>query len=97
MIATIAQQANREIQTLTVHVDVGDETSIVEGMQKVTETFGRIDIAVNNAGIGGPIMPSTDISVGAYRKVLEVNTIGLWISQREEIKHMLRQDLVEIR
>lgn len=81
---------------LRVHVDVGDETSLVNGIRRVIERFGRIDIAVNNAGVGGPIAASTDISTEQFRSVLEINTIGLWVSQREVLKQMLSQDRIKL-
>ncbi|KAM5383715.1 hypothetical protein ACJZ2D_001704 [Fusarium nematophilum] len=91
----ISQQKADEVQLLKIKVDVGNDISVIEAIQKVVNGFGRIDIAVNNAGIGGPIMSSTDLSVEEYRKVIDVNMISLWVCQREEIKQMLRQEPIQ--
>ncbi|KAJ3545083.1 hypothetical protein NM208_g2692 [Fusarium decemcellulare] len=91
---SISQLQLGEVQILKVNVDVGNDKSLVQAIQKVVDELGRIDIAVNNAGIGGPIVNSTDLSVEDYRKVIDINMVGLWVSQREEIKHMLKQDPV---
>ncbi|KAH6962532.1 hypothetical protein BKA56DRAFT_698512 [Ilyonectria sp. MPI-CAGE-AT-0026] len=95
--ALISQQTNKRVESLKIKIDVSDEKAIVQAIQKVVDAFGRIDIAINNAGIGGPIMESTKISTDEYRRVLDVNMIGLWVSQREEIRQMLGQSPIEIR
>ncbi|KAH7068619.1 short chain dehydrogenase/ reductase [Paraphoma chrysanthemicola] len=95
IVLAATKTTNNQIETLKVHVDVSNESSIIEAMQKVIKSFGRIDIAVNNAGIGGPVAPSTEVSIDAYRAVIDVNMIGLWVCQREEIKHMLCQDIIQ--
>ncbi|KAL6410738.1 hypothetical protein AUP68_07170 [Ilyonectria robusta] len=95
--AMISQQTNKRVESLKIKIDVSDEKAIVQAIQKVVDAFGRIDIAINNAGIGGPIMDSTKISTDEFRRVLDVNMIGLWVSQREEIRQMLAQSPIEIR
>lgn len=96
-VAMISQQTNKRVESLKLKVDVSDEIAIVQAIQKVVDAFGRIDIAINNAGIGGPILDSTKISTDEFRRVLDVNMIGLWVSQREEIRQMLSQSSIEIR
>ncbi|KAF4448363.1 oxidoreductase short-chain dehydrogenase reductase [Fusarium albosuccineum] len=93
----ISQLHLGKVQILKFNVDVGNDKPLVEAIQKVVDELGRIDIAVNNAGVGGSIMNSTDLSVEDYRKVIDVNMVGLWVSQREEIKHMLKQDPIQTR
>ncbi|KAH7110703.1 oxidoreductase [Dactylonectria macrodidyma] len=88
----ISQHKAEGVQLLRIKVDISDDKSVITAIQKVVDTFGRIDIAVNNAGIGGPIVSSANMTVEEYRKVIDINMIGLWVSQREEIKQMLRQD-----
>ncbi|KIW30208.1 uncharacterized protein PV07_05967 [Cladophialophora immunda] len=88
---------NKDVEVLLVTMDVSIEQSVIQGIQQVVIRFGRIDIAVNNAGFGGPIAPSVDISSEDFRRVIDTNMIGLWMCQREEIKQLLRQDVVEVR
>ncbi len=88
---------NKEVEVRLVTVDVSVEQSLIQGIQQVVNRFGRIDIAVNNAGFGGPIAPSVDISTEDFRRVIDTNMIGLWMCQREEIKQLLRQEAVEVR
>jgi NAD(P)-dependent dehydrogenase (short-subunit alcohol dehydrogenase family) len=61
----------------------------------VSETvnqFGRLDYAVNNAGIGGPPVLSAEHSLEDWRKTLDVNLSGVWMSSRAQIRVMLGQE-----
>lgn len=59
--------------------DVGDEASVKAAVAQVIERHGRIDILLNNAGIGGMgPLASTDgpLDMAAFRQVIDVNLIG---------------------
>lgn len=88
-------QLAADIEILRVTVDLAKEESIVKGIQEVVDRFGRIDVALNIAGMPGSLKPSTEISAEEFRKVVDVNMVGLWIAQREEVRHMLRQEGVK--
>ena len=49
-------------QTLIVTTDVGSPESVSELFTKIRETFGRLDLLFNNAGIGAPAVPLEAIS-----------------------------------
>jgi NAD(P)-dependent dehydrogenase (short-subunit alcohol dehydrogenase family) len=72
------------IEVLTVAADMASEESVVDGIGEVVQRFGSINIAVNNAGIGGPLRPSTQLSAKEFRNVLDINMVGLWVAQREK-------------
>src|SRR5688572_9196822 len=57
-------------------VDVTDETSVTTAADAVMSRFGQIDILVNNAGIVADPMPTWDIPVAVFRRILEVNLVG---------------------
>ncbi len=61
---------------LAVKVDVSDDASVREGVQKVFTELGRLDIVVNNAGIGaqGTVADNDD---GEWMRVLDVNLLGM--------------------
>lgn len=61
---------------LAVHVDIADTDSVNAGVQRVAEHFGRIDIVVNNAGVGaqGTIESNSDDD---WTRVLNINVLGL--------------------
>ncbi|EXJ63359.1 uncharacterized protein A1O5_11680 [Cladophialophora psammophila CBS 110553] len=82
----------KEVDIIEISTNMANESSVVQAVQQVIDRFGRIDIAVNNAGIGGSILPSTETSVQDFHKVIDINLIGLWIGQREVIRQMLKQE-----
>jgi NAD(P)-dependent dehydrogenase (short-subunit alcohol dehydrogenase family) len=81
-----------EVEVLLVQTDMASEESVVAGINKIMKNFGRIDYAINNAGVGGKLGPTTEISGLDFRSTIDINMIGLWFCQREEIRHMLKQE-----
>lgn len=63
-----------------------DNKSLVE--QCVRE-FGGLDIAVNNAGIGGPLAPTGDYPLDGWQKVIDINLSGVFYGMRYQIPAML--------
>lgn len=55
------------------------------------ERFGRLDHAHNNAGIGGPALPTADLAEDDWDRVIAVNLKGIWLCLRAELRHMLAQ------
>lgn len=53
------------------------------------DTFGRLDAAVNNAGIGGPQALTAEYPIDAWSRVIAVNLTGPFLSMRSEIPAML--------
>lgn len=75
-------------------IDIGDEKSIVDVITKVVEDYRRLDYAINVAGIAGGRAPSTEISTEQFQNILNINLTGLWISMREQVRHMLKQETI---
>ena len=59
-----------------VAVDVTDDATVRRGVQQVADRFGRIDVVINNAGIGaiGTIADNPD---SEWLRVLDVNVVGI--------------------
>ena len=76
---------------LSVKMDVSDEASVVEGMQKIADTFGSIDICVANAGIaeGQNIRNS---SLEFWRNIMAINLDGTYLTVRESLRYMPVKD-----
>jgi NAD(P)-dependent dehydrogenase (short-subunit alcohol dehydrogenase family) len=52
--------------------------------------YGRLDIAVNNAGIGGPAAPTGDYPIDGWEKVIAINLSGVFYGMRYQIPAMLK-------
>lgn len=54
------------------------------------QTYGKLDVAVNNAGIGGEQNPIADMSIAGWRKVIDVNLNSLFYGMKYQIQAMLK-------
>lgn len=60
--------------------------------------MGQLGLIPNSnfAGIVGPLDMTWDMDIAQWRKVIEVNTIGLYICNKHELKQMLKQESIEV-
>jgi NAD(P)-dependent dehydrogenase (short-subunit alcohol dehydrogenase family) len=68
--------------------DVTDEEQVAALMQGAAGHFGRIDVLINNAGVGG-IWPAEATASADWNRVLSINLTGQYFVAREAAKHML--------
>jgi len=54
------------------------------------KTYGKLDVAVNNAGIGGELNPIADMSIEGWQKVIGINLNSLFYGMKYQIKAMLK-------
>jgi|SRR5678815_3788911 NAD(P)-dependent dehydrogenase (short-subunit alcohol dehydrogenase family) len=70
------------------------DVSVAEECRKLTEetirVYNRLDIAFNNAGIGGEMNPVADMSVDGWQKVINVNLNSVFYCMKYEIPLMLK-------
>ena len=76
---------------LLLSADVSSEDDVKDYIAKTVEAFGRIDVFVNNAGINGDFKPITDQTVDNYRKVLDINVIGVALGLKHVVAQMKKQ------
>jgi NAD(P)-dependent dehydrogenase (short-subunit alcohol dehydrogenase family) len=86
-VANMSLQASGPIYVDTV--DVTDETSVGKAAAAHMRVFGKIDILVNNAGITGGNAPLWELAPDVWRRVVEVNLIGPYLTCRAVAPHMM--------
>ncbi|MFW5799489.1 MAG: SDR family oxidoreductase [Spirochaetota bacterium] len=74
-----------------VKCDVSNADDVKAMLYKTIDTYGRLDYAFNNAGIGGPQKATADYTEEEWTKVIDINLKGVWLCMKYEIPHMLKQ------
>ena len=79
-------------QTLVVPTDVTDPVSVQNLFAKTKETFGRLDVLFNNAGIGAPGIPLEDLTYEQWKSVVDTNLTGPFLCTQQAFKIMKDQE-----
>lgn len=79
-------------QALTITADVTDEDEVAGYVAAAVDKFDTIDIFYNNAGIEGDIAPITKYSLATFRKVIDVNVVGVFLGMKHVLPVMLKQN-----
>ena len=87
------EQAAAELDGLGVRVDVSQEADVAALAAAVLERYGRIDALVNNAGIFSSLVPKPfeEIDVAEWRRVYDVNVLGMFLATRAVLPQMREQ------
>jgi NAD(P)-dependent dehydrogenase (short-subunit alcohol dehydrogenase family) len=92
MLETAATEARAsEGRTLIVPTDIGDPASVRNLFARAKETFGRLDLLFNNAGIGAPGVPLEDLTYEQWKAVVDTNLTGSFLCTQEAFKIMKSQ------
>jgi NAD(P)-dependent dehydrogenase (short-subunit alcohol dehydrogenase family) len=79
-------------QALAVTADVTYEDEVAEYVRAAVDKFGSIDVFHNNAGIEGDVAPITRYSLESFRRVLDVNVVGVFLGLKHVLPVMLKQN-----
>lgn len=74
-----------------VAVDVSESSSVERAFQVTTKSNPQIDILIANAGIAGPNHTTWEYPIDAWKKVVDVDLIGVFLSCRAVLPTMIRQ------
>ena len=85
----LEQTPNAEI--LTIQADVSDESAVKNYVDQTVEVFGRIDGFYNNAGIEGKQAPLTEYDQEVFKRVIDINLMGVYYGMRYVIPVMEKQ------
>jgi A-factor type gamma-butyrolactone 1'-reductase (1S-forming) len=76
-------------EALAVKTDVADAALVERLVSCTVEAYGRLDVAVNNAGTGGGNMPLVEVSEELFDRVIATNLKGVFLGMKYEIPAML--------
>lgn len=77
--------------SLAVPTDITDPTSIAALFAKIRDTYERLDVLFNNAGIGAHAVPLEDLPLDVWRRVVDTNLTGTFLCTQEAIRIMKAQ------
>lgn len=78
-------------RAIAIRCDVAKEDEVQAAVAKAIATFGRIDFALNNAGVEHEVIALADISTEEWERQIGINLGGVFFSMKHQIPHMLKQ------
>ena len=92
----LGEQVTKELEgkgakAIFTHCNVSDYTSVQAAVQACFSHFGRLDIGLNNAGIGGPMASTREMELADWDSVIAVNQSGVFYCMKEELAIMEQQ------
>jgi NAD(P)-dependent dehydrogenase (short-subunit alcohol dehydrogenase family) len=76
-------------RALAISMDITKEQDVIDAVKTAIDTYGRIDILVNNSGIGGPTAYVWDLKLADWDEIIAVDLTGSMLAAREVLKHMV--------
>lgn len=78
-------------EAIFVQADVSKEEDVKNYIQKAVETFGKIDVAFNNAGIIQKFQPFHETSLNDFSRIIDVNLKGIFLGMKHALNVMVQQ------
>jgi NAD(P)-dependent dehydrogenase (short-subunit alcohol dehydrogenase family) len=78
-------------KAIGIRCDVADEDQAASLIERSVATFGRLDMAYNNAGILGPMCDMTEETAEGFDQVNAINLRGVWTCMKHELIQMRKQ------
>lgn len=79
------------LESLFVPIDVADAQSVKAAIETTVTHFGRLDVALNNAGIGGPYGGIHDMDEAVWQRIIAVNLTGQFYCVKYQLQQFLKQ------
>ncbi len=88
----IADSGAPKDAALAVPTDVSDPASVAKLFARTRETFGRLDVLFNNAGVGAPAKNLEDLTFEQWKNVVDINLTGVFLCIQEAFRVMKDQN-----
>jgi NAD(P)-dependent dehydrogenase (short-subunit alcohol dehydrogenase family) len=89
--ATVREAGTHGERALAVSTDVGDPASVDAYFARIKETFGRLDVLFNNAGVNAPGIPFEDLTFEQWQRVVDINLTGSFLCAKAAFRLMKDQ------
>ena len=89
---TAALAGDASARALPLATDVSDPASVTALFEATRERFGRLDLLFNNAGTGAPPVPLEDLSLEAWKRVVDINLTGAFLCTQAAFRVMKAQE-----
>jgi len=86
----ISQSTDGKNKVIYVPGDISQEQISESLIKQAINTFGRIDVLINNAGIGGTQKKISELTSNDWDEVMDINLKGAFLCTREAVKNMLK-------
>jgi len=89
-VAKLAKEKGQ--MALPVSVDVRDAVSVENLFSVIEKTYGRLDVAFNNAGVNAPAVTIDELSLDKWQNAIDTNVTGVFLCARAEFALMKKQN-----
>lgn len=99
VVSDISEQSGKRVveeikkaggEAIFVKADTGKATDHENLVKETVKAFGKLNIAVNNAGIGGPSVPTGEYPIDGWQKVIDINLSGVFYGLRYQLPEMVK-------
>lgn len=89
--ATVTEITSQGGTAAFLQADVAVFAEVEQLVQQTVDRYGKIDIAINNAGIAGHSAKTADYPIDDFEKVMQVNTAGVFYGMKAQLPQMVKQ------
>jgi NAD(P)-dependent dehydrogenase (short-subunit alcohol dehydrogenase family) len=76
---------DRDVDVMAVVTDISDPEQVQDLVNRVVDKYGRLDVACNNAGVGGERKSTADYTIEEWDWVMNINLRGQWLCMKHQI------------
>ena len=93
-----AEKTSEEIKALgrrsiSIRTDLSNKDEVDAMFREIMKYFGKIDVAINNAGVPGSRLPSAeDVDISDFKRFIDIMLLGYFICCQVEAKIMIKQN-----
>jgi len=87
-----AADSGAKDRALVLATDITKQDNVKSLFAKVKDTWGRLDVLFNNAGMGAPAIPMEDLTLEQWQNVVNINLTAMFMCSQEAIRIMKAQE-----